>query len=101
MTNRFSIIFLLLFACALVSCHGRNGERNITASGTIEATDVNVAPKIGGQILALGISEGSAVKEGDVIALLDHSTQDLPLRQAKAGVPMKTTRTASLPTDTG
>jgi membrane fusion protein (multidrug efflux system) len=86
MTNSYYRIFLLLSACALVSCPGNGRDRAITASGTIEATDVNVASKIGGQILALGISEGSAVKEGDVIALIDHSTLDLQLRQAKAGV---------------
>jgi len=86
MTNRPPNIFLLLFACALVSCHGRGQEQAVTASGTIEATDVNVASKMGGQILDLGINEGSAVKEGDVIALLDHSTLDLQLRQARAGV---------------
>jgi multidrug resistance efflux pump len=49
--------------------HSKPGE--IQASGTIEATETLIAPKVGGRILQLAVDEGSAVQPGDLIAQLD------------------------------
>lgn len=80
------ILPILLPALALCSCTNGNSRGVITASGTIEATDVNVSSKVAGQILRLPIREGSMVKEGNLIAEIDHATLDLQLKQADAGV---------------
>jgi HlyD family secretion protein len=58
----------------------------ITASGTIEAREVSVSSRVGGQLLELRSEEGSPVNEGDTIALIDHASLDIQLRQAEAGV---------------
>jgi len=76
---------LLLALGGLVSCSGAKNGRSILASGTIEAREVNVASRVSGQILALKADEGSRVKKGDVLALIEHDTADIQLRQAEAG----------------
>ena len=58
----------------------------IEASGTLEAVEVNVSAKVAGQIQTLFVDEGSLVKSGDTLAILDHATNDIELQQAKAGV---------------
>ena len=40
-------------------------------SGTIECTQVRVAPEVGGRVAQLLVDEGAAVKQDDVIARLD------------------------------
>ncbi|MBP1659049.1 MAG: secretion protein HlyD family protein, partial [Candidatus Aminicenantes bacterium] len=77
---------VVLIAFAGLACSGRPAKNVITASGTIEAVEVNVASKAAGQILALAVEEGARVKPGDVLATIDHATADIQLRQAEAGV---------------
>ena len=80
------IIALGLIALAGVSCAGKNDKGTISASGTIEAVEVNVASKVSGQLLELAVDEGARVKPGDRLASVDHVALDIQLRQAEAGV---------------
>ncbi|MDI6807942.1 MAG: efflux RND transporter periplasmic adaptor subunit [Candidatus Eisenbacteria bacterium] len=83
--SSFCQLIFLSFILVLISSCGRTGNRGaIKASGTIEATEVNVASKVGAQVNEFRLEEGSAVKEGDTLAVIDHSTLDFQLRQAEA-----------------
>jgi HlyD family secretion protein len=73
------------FAAILAGC-SNNHKGAIEASGTLEAVEVKVSAKVPGQVEKLFIDEGSQVKHGDTLAILDHSTQEIQWRQAKAGV---------------
>ena len=64
---------------------GNNHKGAIEASGTIEAVDVNVSAKVPGQLQQMLVQEGSQVNAGDTLAILDHSTMELQLKQAQAG----------------
>lgn len=55
------------------SQNGRNDSR-IFVSGNIEATEVDLAFRIGGQISELTIEEGDRLKAGQVVARLDTRT---------------------------
>ncbi|HYA48254.1 MAG TPA: efflux RND transporter periplasmic adaptor subunit [Burkholderiales bacterium] len=79
-------IFLCLVVAAVVSCSGNGGKGVISASGTIEAVEVNVASKVSGEVDELAVDEGYRVKPGDKLAVVDHETLDIQLRQAEAGV---------------
>ena len=80
------VVGVLTAALAWLSaCSGGNHARNIEASGTIEAREVNIAARVGGQILELRAEEGNFVKKGDLVALIDHEAYDIQLRQAEAG----------------
>ena len=69
-----------------LSCSSKSGNGVIRASGTIEATEVVVASKVAGQIRELRFDDGTRVKTGDILAVLDHDSADLQLKQAQAGV---------------
>lgn len=67
-------------------CAKRQNPDELTASGTIEATDVNVAAKLPAQVAAIYVEEGSRVDSGSLIALQDHLSLDIQLRSAEAAV---------------
>ncbi len=78
---------VLIAACAalvLAACGTATGA--IEASGTIEATSVQVSSKSSGEILHLDADEGSRVKRGDILAVIDHAILDIQLGQEKSGV---------------
>ena len=72
-------------AMTLAGCSDKHAG-TIEASGTLEAVEVNVSAKVAGQIQTLFVDEGSIVKSGDTLAILDHATNDIELQQAEAGV---------------
>ncbi len=53
-------------------------------SGQADATEVQVAPEVGGRVIELAIQEGDRVKQGDVVARLDSRDADLALQRAQA-----------------
>jgi HlyD family secretion protein len=79
----FRLIPLALVS-GLAACHAPSGD--IQASGTIEATSVQVSARSTGQIVRLVGEEGMSVRQGDLLAEVDHSTLDLQLSQARSGV---------------
>ncbi len=58
----------------------------LTGSGTVEATEISVAPLVSGKILEAPVAEGASVKKGDVLYRIDSSVQKLQVAQAQAGV---------------
>ncbi|MDE2400720.1 MAG: efflux RND transporter periplasmic adaptor subunit [Burkholderiales bacterium] len=62
-------------------------EDSVLASGTINAaTDVNVGAQASGQIKRLHVALGDTVKQGQLIAEIDSTTQQNALRNAEAQV---------------
>lgn len=66
----------------------RSGKEQavIRASGTIEATQVIISPKVSGRICALNVDEGSVVGPGDVIAQLDTNELGAQVAAARAAL---------------
>jgi len=83
---RSRIIVLCLAVFGGLSCAGNGAKDVISASGTIETVEVHVASKVSGELLELAVEEGTRVKPGDKLAVVDHATLDIQLRQAEAGV---------------
>jgi HlyD family secretion protein len=83
---RSRIIVLCLAVFGGLSCAGTGAKDVISASGTIETVEVHVASKVSGELLELAVEEGTRVKPGDKLAVVDHATLDIQLRQAEAGV---------------
>ncbi len=78
-------IALLIAIIALAGCHN-NRDGAITASGVIEATEVTVNAKLGGEIKKIAVDEGAEVRKGDLLAAIDREGLDIQLRQADANV---------------
>jgi HlyD family secretion protein len=87
---------LAALAVVFAACSGPKKARGIEGSGTIEAREVAVASKVGGQVLEIRAEEGSPVKKGDILVLVDHETLDIQLRQAEAGVALAEAQLALL-----
>jgi HlyD family secretion protein len=77
-------MIILVAALTMWGC-GSNHKGAIEASGTLEATEVKVGAKVPGQIEKLYVEEGTQVKEGDTLVVLDRKTLTLQWKQAQAG----------------
>lgn len=93
--RRYRCLLFLSWALAL-SCAERPPDGPIRASGTLETVEVDVAAKVPGQIVARRVDEGSVVREGDVLAVIDREALDIQLRQAEAGVTLAEAQLALL-----
>lgn len=79
-------LIIPLITLLLISCRNVADQDTISASGTIEAEEVDVSAQTTGQIVSLRVQEGDAVQKGQVIAEIDHAKLDIQLRQAQANV---------------
>jgi len=85
--TRRSIAVGLAVALGLLpgaGCRATKDAGMLRASGYVEATDVRVAPEVGGRVIEVPVAEGDRVAAGAVIARLDTSAADLALRRAEA-----------------
>ncbi len=84
-TGRGTVVLVLMasgvFAAA---CGGRAEEQATRASGYVEATDVRVAPQVGGRLIEVAVAEGDRVAAGALVARLDTADTELALRRAEA-----------------
>lgn len=74
----------LAIAAALAGCGRTGADGPPRASGYVEATEVRVAPQVGGRVLEIPVDEGDRVAAGAVIARLDTADIELALRRAEA-----------------
>ncbi len=81
MKHSLSIIALLL----LWGCGGRDPNA-ISASGTIEGTDVNIGSEVAGKIKDVRVDEGTRVSRGDTLVVIDDVEYQIQLRQAIANL---------------
>jgi HlyD family secretion protein len=75
---------LAALGLAAGACRSGSDPSLIVASGHVEATDVRVAAKVPGRLLALPVQEGDAVAAGQELARIDTTDIALALRQARA-----------------
>jgi HlyD family secretion protein len=73
------------FALFITSC-SPNTDGRIESSGTIEGTDVNIGVEVAGRITSLRVDEGSRVRPGDTLMLVDDTEYQIQLRQALANL---------------
>jgi HlyD family secretion protein len=83
MTYRIAIAVVLV-AAASVACGNGRAQGPQRASGYVEATDVRIAPEVGGRIIELKVGEGDRVTPGMLVARLDTGDTDLAVRRAEA-----------------
>jgi len=70
---------------AMSTVHRGDIERSVLASGTLRPRNlVAIGTQASGRILSLKVQPGQHVKEGDVIALIDGTSQQNALDQAQA-----------------
>jgi HlyD family secretion protein len=82
--QRLLAIGVCIAALWVAACRDQSPSDSIRASGYVEATEVRIAPEVGGRIVELGVDEGSRVSSGDVVARLDTADTELALARARA-----------------
>jgi HlyD family secretion protein len=76
-------IVAFLVSAMLAGCSGGD-DGKIAASGTIEGTNVTVSTKVGGHVMELRVEEGSFVKKGDTLAVIENTDYRLTYLQMSA-----------------
>jgi HlyD family secretion protein len=84
MKNTLAII---LCAGFLFGCGSRDGQ-TISATGTIEATEMTLSAQAGGQVKRIIADEGDVVRIGDTLLLIDNTDWVYQLEQARGGYEM-------------
>lgn len=75
---RLSLAFLL----ASGACRGRSGD--ISATGTLEVVEVDVAPAVAARLSRVAVEEGDAVRAGDTIATFVQPAMGADIDQRRA-----------------
>ncbi|MBC7841151.1 MAG: biotin/lipoyl-binding protein, partial [Gemmatimonadaceae bacterium] len=75
---------LLLASLATMSCG--NADAHVDATGTVEFTNVDVAPIQTARLLRLDVAEGQTVHVGDTIAVLNSSALPFETRELEAAL---------------
>lgn len=82
MKKRWILGFILMLI--VMQCSKDRSKEAITASGTIEATEIRVSSKVNGELKQILLDEGRKVNQGDTIAIIDHTTLDIQMEQTQA-----------------
>lgn len=69
---------------AVAGCRQPAPSNVLRVSGHAEATEVQVAPEIGGRVIDLRINEGDRVHRGDLLAKLDTADTALQIERVRA-----------------
>jgi HlyD family secretion protein len=78
------IVVLALAALAAKVFTSLRPANVVEASGSIEATQSDLSPKVQGRLIALRVADGAPVKKGQVVAVLEKVDPTLDLDQARA-----------------
>ncbi len=85
--NKFIIVLGVIFSLSLAYyLMSTPRSRDLILIGTVDANQVIVSPQIQGRLVTLSVEEGSRVKQGDLIAVLDPSELEAEDRAAVANV---------------
>lgn len=83
--RKFRLLVLAALAlAAAAACRRSLPPDRVRVSGEVEATDVQIAPQVGGRLLELHAIEGDRVAAGDLLAKLDTRDAELALQRAVA-----------------
>lgn len=85
--NKFLILIsVIILIAALYYVFSTPGGKDLVLVGTVDSNQVVVSPQVGGRIAKLLVDEGTQVKQGDLIAVLDPSELEAQERAAAATI---------------
>jgi HlyD family secretion protein len=79
------IIFVILIGFTVFKLYGKK-ETGITATGTIEITKVDIAPKVNGYLSELSVEAGDKVENGRIIAKISRNDLESQLLRDEAAL---------------
>jgi len=82
------VVTFISLTLLLSGCNSSSDKNDVTATGTIEATESSIAAQVPGRIIKMNFEEGSLVKKGDTLAEIDHRSIVQQVNQAQAALTM-------------
>ena len=77
-------LLLASLVCFAAACAKEAPSDRLRASGHVEATEVRLAPDVGGRVLTLNVKIGDRVTPGQTILTLDPKDAELAMQRGKA-----------------
>jgi HlyD family secretion protein len=77
-------VMVFLLAIVSAACKDEAPPNQVRVSGHVEATEVRLAPEVGGRIVAFNVKEGDRVDAGTIILRLDTRDGELAIDRARA-----------------
>jgi HlyD family secretion protein len=74
----------LMVLATLAGCKDEPPANQVRVSGHVEATEIRLAPEVGGRILLMNVKEGDRVEPGSLLLRLDQRDAELALQRANA-----------------
>ncbi len=85
--NKFLIMLgIILTISSLYYFFSTPGGKDLVLVGTVDANQIVISPQVGGRMARLLVDEGTPVKQGDLIALLDPAELEAQERGAAATI---------------
>jgi HlyD family secretion protein len=82
--KKWTATLIVCVPLAIAGCHRGGDAASTRATGYVEATDVRVAPEVGGRLVKLEVVEGQRLAAGDVVGRLDTADTELAVQRASA-----------------
>jgi HlyD family secretion protein len=65
-----------------------DGNKGLTVSGTIEATEIRLGTQLGGRIDNVSVDEGANIKKGDLLAMVHSANNPSPSNEEQIRAPI-------------
>lgn len=93
-----------LVLLAAVACRAPDDPNHLVASGHVEATDVRLAPEVGGRVVTFDLKEGDRIQAGSRVLTIDPADINLAIarartEQASAEAQLRLVRASARPED--
>ncbi len=89
-----AVVLLVLIIAAMIALRPRTSSV-IRASGTIEATESEVSPRVEGRLVQLRVHDGDPVRAGEIVGVLGRRDLSLSVDQAAGNVAAAQARVAA------
>lgn len=76
-------LFVVPVLAAAAACAPAADPNTLRVSGHVEATEVRLAPEMGGRVLSLNVKEGDRIQTGAVVLTIDATDLQLAIARAK------------------
>jgi HlyD family secretion protein len=77
-------VVCVLLVLSSGACRERAPATSARVSGQVDASEIQVAPEVGGRIVEMAVAEGDRLKSGDLVARLDTRDAELALQRMQA-----------------
>lgn len=86
MTGKMAMVICLALFTTFTSGCASKGEKTLKASGSIEATEIQVASERSGLVQMVRVGEGDRVTSGNLLVEIDSSSAALQVKEADAAI---------------